>query len=370
MPGEGTLRVGLVGAGVIAWAHALALRGLIREGLVDAELTAVHDRDAGRAAAMADRLGMARLDSADEVAEQCDAVYACTFTAGHIGVARAAARFNRALFCEKPLARSLPESLSLARLVAEAGIPAQAGLVLRTAPVYRELAELVRAGTFGRPMTAIMRNDQFFPIQGHYASTWRKDASEAGSGTLLEHAIHDVDVARWCFGPVSSVTSSIANFAGYEGIEDTAAGVLRHAGGTTVSLVSVWHSVLSRGSARRVEVFFERAMVSFDDDFTGPIAIQTSEDTVTRRCDPPAFVEELRLPEGPVGIGVRPYVEENRNFVEAVTTGAAPSPSLTDALQAHEIVDAWYRSAASGGQPARPSVESPHDPADGGCRRT
>jgi predicted dehydrogenase len=352
--GESSLRIGFIGAGVIAWAHAHSLRSLIRAGIIDAELAAVHDRDRRKAAEMSDRLGMESLGSPDEVAERCDAVYACTSTAGHLASAAAAARYGRALFCEKPLARSLPDSRALVRLVADAGIAAQAGLVLRTAPVYRELATLVGGGTLGRPMAAVMRDDQFFPIQGHYASTWRKDAAEAGSGALLEHAIHDVDAARWCFGEVSSVTSSISNFAGYEGIEDTAAGVLRHEGGATVALVSVWHSVLSRPSTRRVEAFFEHGFVGFDDDFTGPMTIQTSDETVTRRCDPPAYVDELRLPEGHVGIAVRPYIEENRNFVDAVTAGRQPEPSLAEALRAHEIVDAWYRSAEAGGEPASP----------------
>ncbi len=349
MAKESTIRIGLAGAGVIAWAHALALRGLIREGLVAAELTAVHDRDDERAAGLADRLHLERVSTADEVAERCDAIYVCTSTAGHLEAVGAAARHGRAIFCEKPLACSLPESSALVRLATEAQVPAQAGLVLRTAPVFRELARLVESGELGRPMVAMMRDDQFFPIQGHYASTWRMDAEQAGSGALLEHSIHDLDAARMCFGQIDSVSARTGNFAGYEGIEDAAAGVLTFAGGLSVTMVSAWHSVLSRPSTRRVEVIFERGYVEFEDDFTGPITIQTSEGKITRRCDPPDYVDGFILPEGAAGIGVRPYLEENKNFVNALLAGRPPSPTLQDALKAHEVVDAWYRSAAAGG---------------------
>jgi predicted dehydrogenase len=349
MANESKLRIGFVGAGVIAWAHALALRALIREGLVAAELSVVHDRNKERAGLLADVLHLEVAADPDAVAERCDAVYVCTSTAGHLEAVSAATSHHRALFCEKPLARTLSESSALVRLATEAKVPAQAGLVLRTAPVFLELARLVQSGELGRPMVAMMRDDQFFPIQGHYASTWRKDVGEAGSGALLEHSIHDLDAARMCFGAIASISATTGNFAGYEGIEDAAAGVLRFEGGLMATLVSAWHSVLSRPSTRRVEVVFERGFVEFEEDFTGPITIQTSDDLQTRRCDPPAYVDEISLPEGRIGIGVRPYVEENKNFVDAILAGRPPSPGLEDALRAHEVVDAWYRSAASGG---------------------
>ncbi|MHB8245626.1 MAG: Gfo/Idh/MocA family protein [Acidimicrobiales bacterium] len=349
MANQDSLRIGFVGAGIIAWAHALALRALIAEGLVSAELCAVHDRDEGRAAAFAGMLELEQVNSAEEVAARCDALYVCTSTAGHLAAVRAAASLGRALFCEKPLARSLTESSALVHLATEAGIVSQAGLVLRTAPVFVELARLVQSGELGRPMVVTMRDDQFFPIQGHYGSVWRKDAAEAGSGALLEHAIHDVDAARMCFGTISSLTGTTGNFAGHEGIEDSAAGLLQFESGVAVTMVSAWHSVLSRPSTRRVEAFFEEGFVSFDDDFAGPITVETSAGAFTRRCDPPSYVDELALPEGSIGLAVRPYVQEDRNFVDAVLSGKEPSPSLADALAAHEVVDAWYRSAAAGG---------------------
>ncbi len=350
MPNDSAPRIGFIGSGVIAWAHGIALSGLMKDGLVEAELGLVHDRDPNRSRGFAEHLGFEEAASAEEVAAGCDVVYVCTSTAGHLEAARVAARHRRAVFCEKPLGRSLAEAAALVEVVGEAGVPAQVGLVLRTAPVFRALGRLVESGELGRPMAATMRDDQFFPIQGHYGSTWRKERDEAGSGTLLEHAIHDLDAARNWFGPIRSVAATSANFAGHEEIEDAATGILTFEGGLSVAMVSVWHSVLSRPSTRRVEVIFEHGFASFENDFTGPITIQTSAATTTERCDPPAFVERLSLPEG-LGIGALPYVEENKDFLDTLAAGQPPSPSLVDGLRAHEAVDAWYRSAAAGGVP-------------------
>ena len=52
-----------------------------------------------------------------------------------------------------------------------------------------------------------------------------------------------------------------------------------------------------------------------------------------------------------IGLGVAPYVEEDRAFVDAVIEGRDAEPGLHQALVAHRLVDAAYRSAAAGGAP-------------------
>jgi predicted dehydrogenase len=44
-------------------------------------------------------------------------------------------------------------------------------------------------------------------------------------------------------------------------------------------------------------------------------------------------------------------VAADRAFVDAIAAGTPPEPSLDDALAAHRLVDAAYRSAALDGQP-------------------
>ena len=150
--------------------------------------------------------------------------------------------------------RDLAAARSMAESAAASGLATQCGLVLRSAPVFRAFRDLVTGGTLGAPMAAIFRDDQFFPIQGHYASKWRSDVEQAGGGCLIEHSIHDVDILRFCFGDVRRL-SRTGNFAGYEGIEDLAAVTLSFESGFEAQLTSVWHNILSRGSTRRIELF-------------------------------------------------------------------------------------------------------------------
>jgi myo-inositol 2-dehydrogenase / D-chiro-inositol 1-dehydrogenase len=348
------LRVGFVGSGLIAWAHALGLKAMIDGGIIDASIVAVHDARERRARGFIEAVGSrdaALVADAAEVAVRADAVWVCTPTAAHRAAVDEALARGRAVFCEKPLDRDLASARALVDAVAASGVPGQSGLVLRSAPVFRALRDLVAGGELGEPLAAVFRDDQYFPIQGTYASQWRADVAQAGGGCLIEHSIHDVDILRFCFGEVDRITAQAENHAGHVGIEDVASVSLGFASGTVAQLSSVWHDILSRGSTRRVEVFCRRGMVWLDDEFRGPLHVQTSDASEVRPCPSPEWVDALPLPDDAVGLAIRAYVEADRGFVDAVTGGRRPEPGLDVALVAHRLVDAAYRSSAAGGVP-------------------
>ena len=348
---RGVVRIGFAGTGLIAWAHGLGLQAMIEARLLDAGISVVLDRSEIRGQRFADTFGAEVVSDLDALMERCDAVWICTPTVAHRSAVDAALVHGRAFFCEKPLATDLDGAQALVSAVAATPVLAQCGLVLRSAPVFRALRELVASGTLGRPMAAILRDDQYFPIQGTYASQWRADVTQAGGGCLIEHSIHDVDILRFCFGEVDRLSARTANFSGHEGIEDLATLSLSFGSGLEAHLTSLWHNILSRGSTRRLELFCQEGMVWLDNEFRGPLHVQTSDATDMRPCPSPPWVDELPLARDEVGLAIRAYVEADRAFVDAVVGGRAPDPGLDKALVAHRLVDAAYRSAERGGAP-------------------
>lgn len=353
------LRIGFVGAGLMGWAHALGVQALVRSGTVDATVVGVHDVDADRARGFAAVNGTEPIAALEELVDRCDALWVCTPTAAHGAAVAAAAERGVAVFCEKPLAVDLAGARAMERAVSSAGIPAQVGLVLRSTPVFGALRALLASGELGRPMAAVLRDDQYFPVQGLYRSAWRGDVTQAGGGCLIEHSIHDVDILRFCLGEVTGLSGTTANFAGRPGVEDVAVASLRFASGATGELVSVWHDVLSRGSTRRLEVLCQGGVVWLDDEYTGPLHVQTSEGVEARVCAWPTWTDELGLADDEVGLAVRAYVGADRAFLDAVTQGRPPEPSFAEAVVAHELVDGVYRSAADGGAPVELPRRSP-----------
>lgn len=342
------LKVGLIGCGHIGTFHARNIRDVQTRGLVDIDYHAVCDRDVGRAERFADIAGCAlATESAADVIERCDVVYVCTETAEHPALVLAAARAGRHVFCEKPLARSLDEARAMGEAVTAAGVTHQVGLVLHHSPVFRVLCQRLGECT-GPVLSAHLRDDQCFPIGGEYGSSWRADVARAGGGTLLEHSIHDVDLMRRLFGEIERVRCHIRNTAGHPGIENVAVATLHHQGGVTSTLSSVWHDVTTRRSSRHLEVFTADARIETHHDYFGSLSVEhggepqlvLSNDEVLARFMAleglHARDEDLR---GLAGLS-------DRRFLQAAAAGRPATPDFNDALAAHRIVDACYRSAA------------------------
>jgi predicted dehydrogenase len=267
------------------------------------------------------------------------------------------------VFCEKPLAPTLDDCERVAAALAR--VPHQVGLVLRHAPVFRAAAEAVASRRYGRPLASVLRDDQYFPIQGLYASVWRAEFAKAGGGTLIEHSIHDVDVLRWILGDPAEVSARTASLFGHEGIDDSTTLAFRYADGSTATVVSVWHQILTRGSSRRLEIFCEHAMLWTDDDYLGPLHVESATGDDVVAADPPAWVDRLSVPEV-LAKPLAQYAEPAKHFLDALARdgrAARGYPDADVALAAHRLVDVAYRSAAADGRPAPVVV-----PVDGRAR--
>ncbi len=336
------LRVGFIGAGLIATYHSKSLRRSGIEATHGVVRTGVYDPDTARTEAFAAASGHTAMASEQAVLDSCDAVYICTWTSEHRRLVAAAAERGLAIFCEKPLAISLDLAREMTETVLATGVTNQVGLVLRRSPVYLWAKHLIDSPDAGRVMSVVFRDDQFIPIQGHYSSTWRADKRLAGAGTLLEHSIHDVDMLRFLVGDVARVSANSANFHGHDGIEDVVSACLAFSTGATGVLTSVWHDNLARPSLRRVEVFCERRHIVIDgDDWFGPVS-WVDHDGVTGSLES----DELVAAVVPLRDGTD---NPDGEFIRATVEGRAATPDFTTALRAHEIVDAMYRSAATDG---------------------
>jgi predicted dehydrogenase len=351
-----TLRVGIIGCGWIGGVHSRSLKAVIEAGLIDAKVVGACDPHLERAEAFAGAHGadVATTD-VDALLGAVDVVWICTPTSAHRALVEAAASAGVAIYCEKPLAPTIGDVVAMTDAVTRAGVAHQVGLVLRAEAPIQMLAKLLHDGgsQLGRPMTAVLRDDQFFPIQGRYTSAgggdWRADIDQSGGGALIEHSIHDLDLLAWLLGPIVEVSCRTSNFAGHPGIEDVAVATLVHDTGVVSTLVSVWHGVLSRPSLRRLEVFCERALLWLDREDSGPVHVETS-DATSEVAAPTVdgWVRELPMPEE-WREGLAPYAVADLGFLVSVASGKAGNPGFEVAAAAHQVADAAYRSAALGG---------------------
>ena len=336
------MRIGFLGAGLIATYHSKSLRRSGVEASCGVVRSGVFDPDRDRAAKFAAASGHTLCSTEAEVLDTCDAVYVCTWTSEHPRLVALAAQRGLHIFCEKPLAVSLPAAQSMAQVVNAAGVTNQVGLVLRRSPAYLWARHLVTDVAAGRVMTVAFRDDQFIPVQGHYASAWRGDKLLAGSGTLLEHSIHDVDMLTFVVGEIASVSAHQANFHQIDGIEDAVTATISFTGGAIGTLTTVWHDNLARPSLRRVEIFCERRYIVIEgDDWFGPVH-WTDTDGSQHILEGDALEHAARpLTDGDLN--------PDGEFVRAAVAGLPTWPDFDTAVAAHRVVEAMYASARSGG---------------------
>lgn len=333
-----TVRVGFLGGGFIASYHGK----MLHVGAPEAEIALVYDRDVDRAKTFAEASGASVADSEQEVISGCDAVYVCTWTSEHRRLVELVVKAGRPVFCEKPLATNLADARAMVEAVDRAGVTNQIGLVLRDSPSFLYLRHLISEPDNGRVMGVVFRDDQYLPIQGIYESTWRGEVDKAGSGTLLEHSIHDLDLLEWLFGTVVGVTAQTSKFHEIAGIEDVGLATLEFAGGGFASLTSIWHDLLQRPSMRRMEVLCERAFFVLEGDYSGPVR--------WTRPDESGSVEGEALMAVLCDVGIAPRNPDSA-FIDSVLRDGPAYPDFSVALRPHELVDAIYRSAAAGGTP-------------------
>lgn len=344
------IRVGFFGAGHIAALHEY----LLATCGVDHEIVAVCDPDTARADAFAERTGATVMDEA-ELIDAVDAVYVTTWTAEHPRLVGAVAAAGKAVFCEKPLATTLEAVDEMCRVVADAGVINQVGLILRFLPPFRLVKRLLADERAGRVLSVVFRDDQYLPVGGSYGSTWRIEADKAGHGTVLEHSIHDLDILEWLLGPVAALSATTRNHHGHPDIEDVAAVRVDFDSGAVGTLTSIWHDITERESQRGIEIFCERLYVRIEGDFVGPVRWHyTGADPEVAETD--SLMDEVTSDDD--------RGNPARAFLTAVAEGRQASPSFADATRAHELVDAVYRSADLAGAPISDIHRGSAAPAD------
>ncbi|MEZ5280009.1 MAG: Gfo/Idh/MocA family oxidoreductase [Acidimicrobiales bacterium] len=332
-----TISVGFLGAGNIATYHSKSLRA----SGADAVWAAVHDPDTERAERFGAATDASVCDTPEEVVDRSDAVYVCTWTSEHERLVAMAADAGKAVFCEKPLGTNLAQAQRIVDTVERAGVINQVGLVLRRSPVFHLLKDVANRPDSGKLLSFTFRDDQFLPIQGRYASTWRAEVDKAGAGVLIEHSIHDIDLLEWMFGPIVSVSATTRYVHQIEGIEDSIAVNIGFESGLHGVMLSVWHDLLERISNRDVEVFGTNLWARLRGEWFGDVTWTHGGQTFELTGQELLAEAARRSP----GAGQNPDGE----FIAAVAAGRPAYPSLRVALRAHQVVDACYRSAASGG---------------------
>lgn len=228
---SGPVRAAVVGCGDVSVVHLDAVRRL-----PGATLVAVCDSDPGVARAVGEREGVpAWTDHRRMLAEaRPDVVHVCTPHDQHADVAVDALAAGVHVVLEKPLAHSLSEGGRVATAACAPGAPKLAlCLQNRYNPPVRALRDLVASGAVG-DVLGVTATVMWHRTPEYYAARpWRGDLARSGGGTMMNQAIHTLDLLLWIAGPATTVRGSATRSAlpGVD-VEDSAHLVIDHESGS------------------------------------------------------------------------------------------------------------------------------------------
>ena len=244
--GKGQVRVAVLGVGYMGKFHAekfAAMRDAGRAGVAAAELVAVADADAARAAEVAGSLGCAHVTDYRELLGKVDAVCIAVPTERHYEVARACLEAGVHALVEKPLSRTLAEADELLALAKAKGLVLQVGHLQRFNPAFQALA-----ADAARPLFIDIERLAPFTVRGTEVDV------------ILDLMIHDLDLAlALARAPVEQLSAS--GFRVLTGAIDIANARIEFADG---AIASVSASRVSQEPVRKLRVFRHDGYVSAD----------------------------------------------------------------------------------------------------------
>jgi predicted dehydrogenase len=128
----------------------------------------------------------------------------------HSDQAIAALKAGKHVFCQKPLAISMPECIGMLQAWKRSSALFNIGFTLRYSPHYRKIRQLIENGAIGQIVSMEFNETLGFLHGGWIMGDWRRLRKNAGTH-LLEKCCHDIDLTNWMVG---SLAKRVASFGG------------------------------------------------------------------------------------------------------------------------------------------------------------
>ena len=335
---RGRFGLGVVGAGMGAKPHALALKALNDR----IEVRGVWRRSRPELEQFCAEHGFAAAPSYEALLADpaVDAILVLTPPNAREAIVAAAAQAGKHVLMEKPVERSTAAALRIVEACESAGVTLGIIFQHRFRAASKALAETVASGAMG-PLHAVHLVVPWWrPQQGYYDKPGRGTFAQDGGGVLITQAIHSLDLMLSLTGPVRAVTALSAT-TGLHRIEteDFVAGGLEFANGAVGGPLATTANF--PGGAESLTLNFDLASATL----TGGNLTLCWQDGRTETvgeasnsgggADPMAFPFDW-------------HMAQIADFADAVQAGRQPVSTGRTALNVHRLIDALIRSGREG----------------------
>ena len=227
-----------------------SIRARVLSGLPAVDEVILGNRTVKRAEKLAEEIGGTAGTIEEAISSEPDAVFVSLATELHAEALHRCIDAGLPIFCEKPIAITLPETASVIEHAKEAGTLIQVAFQRRLDPDYRQAYEAVRDGALGTLYSV--------RITAHDAEPAPEEFIASSGGTYRDLHIHDFDLARWLTGMDAEAVYAVGSvrgfdrYAKYDDVDNTAI-LMNMSDGLPVLITGTRHN--PRGHDFRLEVF-------------------------------------------------------------------------------------------------------------------
>lgn len=363
------VNVALIGYAFMGRAHSNAYRqvGRFFAPRLTPRMKVLCGRSAKGVRAAADRLGWEETATDwREVVEREDIDLVDVSTPGdsHAEIAIAAARAGKAVFCEKPLANTLPEAKAMLAAVQKAGVTHMICHNYRRVPAVQVAQRLVKDGRLGRIHHFRATYLQDWIVDPKFPLVWRLQKHLAGSGALGDLASHAVDLARFLVGEITEVAGALETFVkrrplvgdakktGAVTVDDASLALVRFANGT-IGSIEATRMAPGRRNWNRFEINGSEGSLAFDLERLNELEVYFRGDARGEQgfrrilvTEPEHPYMKAWWPPGHIVGWEHTFTHTVYDLLQAMDRKKVPSPSFEDGVRNQAVLDAIEKAAA------------------------
>ncbi len=274
-----------------------------------------------------------------------DIVSICLPSGMHADFAVKALEAGKNVLCEKPIDVTVEKALKIEEARIRTGKKVGVIFQIRNNPIIREAKKAIDEGKFGKLILGNFSvkwyRDQAYYDAGGWRGTWAMD----GGGSLMNQAVHTVDIMQWFLGDVESV-QGIYTVANHNiETEDLTTSIIRFKNGATATFVSTTCCNPSRGTFMQVygaDGCFEITGETFDTWKPSGITPEEEKTMIEKYAN--GNTAAIAATPGLV-LG---HASQVNDMIDAVINDRDPQVGPLEAIKAVRIINAVYESSRTG----------------------
>jgi len=291
-----------------------------------------------------------------------DIIDICTPGDSHLPIALAAAEAKKVVFCEKPLANTLPEAEQMLAAVRSAGVIHMLCHNYRRCPAVTLAKELITEGRIGTIHHFRGNYLQDWIVDPQFPRVWRLEKAKSGTGALGDIASHSLDLARYLVGEIAEVSGFLKTFVSERplpgskelakvDVDDAAYAHLRFENGA-VGSVEATRFATGRKNFNTFEINGSKGSIAFNLERMNELELYVEEGknsgfrTILATDGQHPYAGAWWPPGHIIGYE-HTFTHTVLDLLKAIQSQQEPTPNFEDGVTNQRVLDAIERSATS-----------------------